>query len=43
MIKTVACRRLVIGFFSYWIGFSWRGIKCARVLDCGFIKFWWSR
>jgi len=37
--------RLTIGFFPYWIGFSWRYISSmGRIADCGFVKLvWWRR
>lgn len=41
--KTIGYKRFVIGFFPYWIGFSRRDIKIAKVVDLGFIKLWWWR
>lgn len=37
--------RLTVGFFPYWIGFSWRYLKSmGRIADCGFLKFvWWPK
>ena len=39
--KTIGFRRFVVGFFPYWLGFSCRNIKIARVVDLGFVKLWW--
>ena len=37
--------RLTVGFFPYWIGFSWRYLKSmGRIADCGFVKLvWWPK
>lgn len=39
-MKQISVGRYTLGFFPYWIGFSWR--ECGpmgRVCDLGFVKF----
>lgn len=38
-MKVFRLRRGYIGFFPYWIGFSWRKVGgMGRVVDLGFVK-----
>lgn len=39
MIYSTMVNRVMIGVFSYWIGFSFRNIGTYWAIDLGYLKF----
>lgn len=38
MIYSTMVNRVMIGLFSYWIGFSFRDVGTYRAIDLGYLK-----